>query len=127
MAAASKRTLFVIRMAMTSGIIAFATGVWYIRQSAPPALSVEDGITPRRLALGAAVLSTLGLLALRRALAETAVERRNAMSVIGWGVGEFAALAGIVAWFLTGVQSVAAPGMLVYVMSLLMFPIRRER
>jgi hypothetical protein len=114
-----------IRMAMTSGIIAFATAVWYMRQSGPTPLGLDEGMLPRRLALGASVAVVLALVGLKRYVANAPVERRNSTNVIGWALGEFGAIAGIVAWFLTGVQSVAAPGMIAYVTALMMFPIRR--
>ena len=125
MASASPRSLAAIRMAMTSGIIAFATAVWYMRHSlsAPPPPS--DPLVLRRMALGAAVLSVAGLIALRRSLTQAPIERRNAMSVIAWAIGEFGAIAGVSAYFITGIEAAAAPGMLAYIVALLMFPIRR--
>ncbi len=123
----SVRTLAVIRMAMTSGIIAFASAVYYMRHSAnapDPAGNVE---TLRRMALGAAVLSVIGIGILRQRLAGAPVERRNAMAVVGWAIGEFGAIAGIACYFVSGVEATAAPGMLAYVIGLIMFPIRRQQ
>jgi hypothetical protein len=113
-------------MAMTSGIIAFATAVWYMRHSLNAPTPPSDPLILRRMALGAAVLSVLGLVALRRSLASAPVERRNAMSVIAWAIGEFGAIAGVSVYFITGIEAVAAPGMLAYIVALLMFPIRRQ-
>jgi len=126
MASASPRSLAAIRMARTSGIIAFATAVWYMRHSLNAPTPPSDPLILRRMALGAAVLSVLGLVALRRSLASAPVERRNAMSVIAWAIGEFGAIAGVSVYFITGIEAVAAPGMLAYIVALLMFPIRRQ-
>jgi hypothetical protein len=119
------RSLAMIRMAMTSGILAFAMAVWYMRQASPPPMDPDAGMLPRRLALGASVVAVLALVGLKRFMADNSVERRNSLSVIAWAIGEFGAIAGIVAWFLSGAQAVAAPGMIAYVTALLMFPIRR--
>jgi hypothetical protein len=124
-AGAAPRTLAMIRMAMTSGIIAFATAVFYMRQSANAPDPMGDAGFLRRLALGAAVLSVIGIGILRQRLADAPVERRNAMCVVGWAIGEFGAIAGIAAYFVSGVEAAAAPGMLAYVIALLVFPIRR--
>ena len=121
----SDLSLAMIRMAMTSGIIAFATAVFFMRHSANAPDPMGNAETLRRLALGAAVLSVIGIAVLRRQLTDAAVERRNAMCVVGWAIGEFGAIAGIAAYFVSGVEAAAAPGMLAYVIALLMFPIRR--
>ena len=78
------------------------------------------------MALGAAVLSVIGIGVLRQRLSGAPVDRRNAMNVVGWAIGEFGAIAGIAAYFVSGVEAIAAPGMLAYVIALLMFPIRRS-
>lgn len=126
MATSSPRSLAMIRMAMTSGIIAFATAVFYMRHSANAPDPMGDVEFLRRMALGAAVLSVIGIGILRQRLSGAPVDRRNAMNVVGWAIGEFGAIAGIAAYFISGVEAAAAPGMLAYVIALLMFPIRRS-
>ncbi|HEY5492632.1 MAG TPA: hypothetical protein VIK25_15675 [Gemmatimonadaceae bacterium] len=122
------KVLFLIRTAMTVGVISFIGIAWLIRGrgqavAVPPA-SAATLTTVMYLAVG---LAAAAILALRLRLASATPAKRRSLSVVSWAVGEFAALFGGGTFFLTGDWQLVLPGALVFALSLAAVPLPREQ
>jgi hypothetical protein len=105
------KVFFLIRMAMTVGVISFIGIAWLIRGrgqavAVPPAAAA--------------------IIALRLRLASATPAKRRSLSVVSWAVGEFAALFGGGAFFLTGDWQLVLPGALVFALALAAVPLPVE-
>lgn len=121
------KTFFLIRAAMVAGVVAFMAGLWVARGrgqavTAPPA----SFATLTTVMYTSVALAAAAVMALRLRLASSTPEKRRALSVVGWAVGEFAALFGGVAFFLTGQWQLVLPGALVFAMALAAVPLPRD-
>ena len=126
--APAAKVLFLIRAAMTVGVVSFIGIAWLIRGrgqaiAVPPA-SAATLTTVMYFAVG---LAAVAILALRLRLASATPEKRRSLSVVSWAVGEFAALFGGGAFFLTGDWQLVLPGALVFALSLAAVPLPREQ
>jgi hypothetical protein len=122
------KVLFLIRAAMTVGVISFIGIAWLIRGrgqavAVPPA-SAATLTTVMYVAVG---LAAAAILALRLRLASATPSTRRSLSVVSWAVGEFAALFGGGAFFLTGDWQLVLPGALVFALSLAAVPLPTEQ
>jgi hypothetical protein len=124
--AATFRPLFVIRTAMVSGVIVLAVGPFVMRQrgliASPPA---ETQGLMRTMALVAAGIAVAIVLALRARLGDADPGKARSLTIVGWAAGEFAAMAGLACYLLTGAQAAAAPGLLVFALAMVLFPVPR--
>ena len=120
-------TLFLIRTAMTVGVVTFLGVAFLIRDRGDaPVLPAAAATTLSRLMYAAVGLAAAVVMALRLRLSSVTPEKRRSLSVVGWAVGEFAALFSFVAFFLTGDWQLALPGALVFAMSLVAVPLPRD-
>lgn len=125
--APTAKTFFLIRAAMTVGVITFIGIAWLIRgrgQSvAVPPASAATLIT---VMYASVALAAAAVMALRLRLGSSAPEMRRSLSVVSWAVGEFAALFGGVLFFLTGEWELVLPGALVFALALAAVPLPRD-
>jgi hypothetical protein len=121
------KVLFLIRTAMTVGVVTFVVVGWFIRQrgevAALPAASLATLTT---VMYAAVALAAAVVMALRLRLAGATVGARRSLSIAGWAVGEFAALFGGMLFFLTGAWRLVLPGALVFALALAAIPLPRD-
>ena len=117
--APSAKVFFLIRLAMTVGVITFIAIAWSLPgRGEIPARSVSS-LTALTTAMYTAVgIAAAVIMALRLRIASAEPAMRRSLSVVAWAVGEFAALFGGVMVFLTGDLRLALPGALVFALAL---------
>ncbi len=117
--APSAKVFFLIRLAMTVGVITFIAIAWFLQgRGEIPARSVSS-LTALTTAMYTAVgIAAAVIMALRLRIASAEPAMRRSLSVVAWAVGEFAALFGGVMVFLTGDLRLALPGALVFALAL---------
>ncbi|MHB1095241.1 MAG: hypothetical protein ACYC3F_03635 [Gemmatimonadaceae bacterium] len=117
--APSAKVFFLIRLAMTVGVITFIAIAWFLQgRGEIPARSVSS-LTALTTAMYTAVgIAAAVVMALRLRIASAEPAMRRSLSVVAWAVGEFAALFGGVMVFLTGDLRLALPGALVFALAL---------
>lgn len=117
--APSAKLFFLIRLAMTVGVITFVVVAWFLQwRGEIPARSVSS-LTALTTAMYTAVgIAAAVVMALRLRIASAEPAMRRSLSVVAWAVGEFAALFGGVMLFLTGDLRLVLPGALVFALAL---------
>ncbi|HYJ80328.1 MAG TPA: hypothetical protein VEW03_12025 [Longimicrobiaceae bacterium] len=119
--------LFIIRAALVLGVLTFAAVTWYIHSSAPrPAYPAEPTLSWAVLGAWALVTAALLFIGGRYRHTEARVERVR-LAIVGWALGEMAALLGGVHYFLTGDPLRFGFGLLIFCIALVMFPIPRNQ
>lgn len=125
--ASTAKVFFLIRAAMTVGVITFIGVAWLIRGRGQPAAVPPASASTLTAVMYASVgLAAAAVMALRLRLASSTTEMRRSLSVVAWAVGEFAALFGGVAFFLTGDWQLVLPGALVFALALAAVPLPRD-
>lgn len=123
------RNLFIIRVALMTGVFLFAAIAYFgPRAGITPALNIpESAGTLRYLLWGFVAVAAAGALLLRTRLEGAAPAQRPTLLIIGWALGEAAALCGVVVYM--GSQNVAAMGLglMAFVFTLVLLPIPRPR
>lgn len=117
--------LAVIRIAMLSGVLVFGAVVWFLHRqprAGPPAEGVAQMGRALPIVFGAVIAA---LVALRALTGRADAGRARALTVVGWAVGEFAALAGGAHYLLARDPQWYAVGVLILVASYVVLPIRR--
>ena len=123
---ATPANLFIIRASLLTGVLIFGGITYYIHSQSPPPSTV-DPASIRWPVLGAWGMITAALLLLGMRYRRPAPHsQRVTMAVVGWALGEAAALAGGVDYFLTGIPDRYGFGLLIFVIALVMFPIPRD-
>lgn len=125
------KQLFVIRIALMTGVFLFAGIVLYQRMNGVgPTSPLLDGMPLETMRyafwvlVGASALTTLFL----RPRIEAAPFPRKALpTLVGWSFGEGVALFGTVIHYAGGPQSTLALGLLTFIFALLLLPVPRER
>lgn len=120
------RTLAIIRIAYLGGVLMFGGVTYFLHhQGAWHAEGVPDGF--KYFPVLAVVAAMGGMAVLRPIWARaTDVPRRASLTVIGWAIGEGAALAGAVYYFLSDDAQWYITGMLVLILAFFLFPIRSD-
>ena len=124
------RHLFIIRVALLTGVTAFAALVLYQRSRGMAALSAEAGsmlALMRYVLWGLAGAATAGALFLRSRLDSTTPAHRGIMTVIGWALGEGVALFGVVQHYLGAPVTTLAVGLITFALVLVLLPVPQER
>jgi hypothetical protein len=122
---AHRARLGAIRLAMLAGVLVFGAVVWFMRRngSAPAATSTAILETISYAAIG---IGLVGIVVLWRVLARATTAGKYAnIAVMGWALGELAALGGGVHFFLTGDPTRYVIGVMVMLMSFVLIPLRR--
>lgn len=123
------KQLFIVRIALMTGVFMFAGIALYQRATSTAAPPVVDlPVEALRYALwvlvGASALATLFL----KPRVEAAPYGKKALfTLIGWSFGEGVALLGIILHYFGGPMTSLALGMLAFVFALLLLPVPRER
>ena len=119
------RSLFVIRVGMISGVLAFALAAWFVRRSGiPPAPANLELL--QTIVLAAAGGTAAVLVLLRTQLGRVATSGRARLTILAWALGEFGALSGLSFYLVTGVARGAAPGVIAFALGMVLFPVLRD-
>lgn len=124
------RHLFIIRIALVSGVAAFAALVVVQRSRGTlPDLSGDASmLAMMRYTLWAlAALAGLGALFIRSRLESAKDAQRGQMTVIGWALGEGVALFGVVQHYLGAPVTTMVVGLVAFVLALVLLPVPRDR
>jgi len=122
------KPMFLIRLAMTLGVLMFGGITWYVRKSgnAPsfdPA-GLDTLLWGARAVWGASMATCLILFFALRKVRQ--MQQVRSLSLVGWAAGEAVPLMGGVVWFLTGNTQWYAFGLVYLVLAFLAFPAPRE-
>lgn len=123
------RNLFIIRIALMTGVFLFA-GIGYFGPRFGMVASVDYGAMDgalRYLAWGFLAVAVVGALLLRTRLDGASPNRLAQLLIIGWALGEAAALMGIVTHMAGGGLGPLALGLMGFVCTLVLLPIPRPR
>lgn len=125
----STTQLAVIRMAMLAGVLLLGAFAWWTRRSgARRATDPEFGRILGVLPLALGVVALVAVVLLRRAVAQDRDPARGAsLRLIGWAVGEAAALTGGVGYLLTGNVTSYLIGLAVLVFTFVGLPLPDRR
>ncbi|MBA4071485.1 MAG: hypothetical protein C0497_06570 [Gemmatimonas sp.] len=117
--APSAKVFFLIRLAMTVGVITFIAVAWFLHgRGQPPLMSLSSLTTLTTVMYTSVGIAAAVVMALRLRIASAEPAMRRSLSVVAWAVGEFAALFGGVLLFLTGEWRLVLPGALVFALAL---------
>lgn len=123
------RNLLIIRIALMTGVFLFA-GIAYFgpRFGMAPVLGLGDALRPLGYALWAFLaLAVGGALLLRTKLEGATPDRLSQYLIIGWALGESAALMGIILYMGGGGIGPLSIGLMGFVSTLVLLPIPRPR
>ncbi|MEK6611499.1 MAG: hypothetical protein AABZ29_01795 [Gemmatimonadota bacterium] len=121
------KVFFLIRTAMTVGVIAFIGIAWLIRGRGQAVVVPPASLVTLTTVMYASVgLAAAAVMVLRLRIASSTTGMRRSLSVVSWAVGEFAALFGGVMFFLTGEWRLVLPGALVFAIALAAVPLPRD-
>lgn len=113
------KPLFLIRVAMTTGVIVFVLVGWYVSSNRTELFGSPADLRRLTTVMYTSVgLAAAAIMALRLRIASVELQAQRALSVVAWAVGEFAALFGGVMLFITGDWRPALPGALVFALAL---------
>ena len=114
------RALFVIRIALFSGVTAFAALVIYQRSRNAIVLGPDGG------SLMETMRYVLWALFLRPRIESAAPVQRGRMTLIGWALGEGVALFGVAQHYAGAPVTTLALGVLTFVVVLILLPVPQE-
>ena len=119
------KDLMLIRASFLMGVLMFGGVVFFLHRGAgAPSEPAPDMLI--YVPIGAAAVALLAFYPLRSAMMRaTDNASRMTLMMAGWGLGEFAALAGGVYYFLTDDPRFALSGVFVLLASFILFPIKR--
>jgi FtsH-binding integral membrane protein len=123
------RQLFIIRIALITGVAAFAAMVAYQRAQ-HPALGTGLPVPMEllRYALWGLCAAAVGAaLFLRTRMGSAPAQRRGAYLVVGWAFGEGVALFGSVQHYLGAARSTMMLGLVAFFTVLMLLPVPRDQ
>lgn len=119
-------TLAVVRIALLMGVLAFGAVVYYLQRGQDWQPADASSLSVLRMALLSAwVVAALLLLILRLRLSRLAEPAGRSLLMVGWAIGEGAALFGGVYYMLSGDPQWFIIGLFIMLASFILFPIRR--
>ena len=115
-----------IRIAMFVGPTLFGAVTFFLHRM--PGYVPVHGWKGLQLMIGAAMLAGLAVVFVARTLRAKATsdQEATARQLMGWGGGEFAALAGGVYYFLTDDPRLYIVGMMILLAAFILVPLRRD-
>jgi hypothetical protein len=123
---ATPANLFIIRASFLMAVLIFGGITYYVHSQTPPTNTVDtETLTWGVLGAWGVITAGLVLLSMRYRRPAPRPHRVN-LAIIGWALGEMAALLGGVHYFLTGSPDRYGLGLIIFVIALLMFPIPQE-
>lgn len=123
--AAPPGTLFLIRLSLMTAVLLFGGITWYLHSSG----SAERLAGPEAETVGWVVITVWAAAAAGiifmggRYRAAPNRAKRVTIAIVGWAMGEAAAFAGGIHYFLTGDPSRYGMGVVIFALALLLFPI----
>lgn len=122
---ADERAAALIRIAFLSGVLIFGAVTWFLHRQ-PGYVSPGD-IPPFRIALSGVMMLALGGIVAVRFILSRATEAMKIIQLrlVGWSMGEMAALAGGVYYLLTDNPQLFVMGLFVLLASFIVVPLRR--
>jgi FtsH-binding integral membrane protein len=124
------KQLYIIRIALMTGVFMFAGLVLYQRRDAAAANDLVQNLPLEALRYVLWVLvgaSALTALILRPRIDSAPPQRQALMTLIGWSFGEGVALLGIVMHFAGAPVSALSLGILAFVFALMLLPVPHQR
>jgi hypothetical protein len=123
---ATPASMFIIRISLVFGVVMFGGLTWYLHSQRTEPFPT-DNETVTWVVLGAWTVITIGIVYLSgRYRAAASRDQRITLAIIGWALGEAAALLGGVHYFVTGSPQRYGYGFLIFVIALVLFPIPRD-
>ena len=121
--------LFIIRIGLMVGVFLFAGITVYRRSTGDVSMPVDAGnLEVLRYLLWAAVAATaVATLILKPRVESAEPKKKGALIIIGWSIGEGAALLGTIIHFAGGPVASLAIGVLAFVYALVLLPVPRAR
>lgn len=123
------RNLFIIRTALMTGVFLFAAVAFFgPRFGLLPEQDLNPMIGQLRYALwGAMAVAMVAALVLRSRVESARPEQQGTLLIIGWALGEMAALFGGAMYMAGGGSTLLSLGLLTFVFTLVLLPIPRPR
>jgi hypothetical protein len=123
------RNLFIIRIALMTGVFLFAAIAFFgPRLGLAPAVTLGDAAGALRYVLWSFVaIAVVGSTLLKTRVAAVAPAKQPAYLIIGWALGEMAALFGIVLYMGTAGIASMGLGLMAFVFTLVLLPIPAVR
>jgi hypothetical protein len=123
------RSLFIIRTALMTGVFLFAAVAFFgPRFGVMPQADLNPMIGQLRYALwGAMAVAMVAALLLRSRVESVRPEKQGALLIIGWALGEMAALFGSAMYMAGGGSTLLSLGLMTFVFTLVILPIPRPR
>jgi hypothetical protein len=123
---ARTRTLGIIRMSFLAGVLLFGAVVWFLHRQ--PGYVVDGSMEPLRPVMPFVLLTFIAaIVAVRVYLSRITDELQlNNFRLIGWAIGEAAALCGGVFYFNTNDPRFFIMGLFVQLASFVVVPLRRS-
>jgi hypothetical protein len=127
-ASATPAALRVIRLALLAGVVMFGSVVYYLTREGPVSDVPNEATRSLSFALMGLAAASLAALFVVRSIRDRAAsyDRRSALTVVGWAVGEAPALLGGVVYLLTASPLPYLTGLSVLIASFLMIPVPEE-
>ena len=120
-------SLFLIRLSLLMGVLLFGGVTWFLRSQADPVPARAPDPTLEWIILGAWIVATAGIIFVSgKYRAAELRARRVTYAIVGWALGEMAAMSGGVHYFITGSPRRFGLGLIIFGMALLLFPIPRD-
>ena len=116
----------IIAFALATGVLLFGALVYYMQRQGTWTPMADDRTEPMRIiAMLGCLVAAAGLYLLRRhAATHPATAGYAQRNIIGWSIGEVAALLGGTYFYMSGDPTWYFVGVLVFVGAILLFPIR---
>lgn len=123
---ANAASLFIIRMSLVAGVMMLGAVTWHLHSRRTEPFPTDTG-TLTWMVLGAWAALTAAIVFLSRRYRQPAArDQQVTMAIIGWALGETAALVGGAHYFVTGDPRRYGLGFLIFVFTLALFPIPRD-
>jgi hypothetical protein len=119
-----EKTFFMIRLAMSLGVLLFAAVSFYTRSQGSGEGMVPEVLERLRWATYGFSVAAIGVaLVIKSALVGKSVEQQRTLTIAGWAAGEAAALIAIVQHFQGGIVPTMVIGMLAFASVLVILPV----
>ena len=116
-------TLKVIRLALLAGVVIFGFAIAYLSRTGALQPDPDVAGVLRLAFLPLALGSVVGMMAVRSAQSRAEPDRKGALAIIGWALGEGVALFGGVAWLVAGEMMLYLTGLGLMIVALLLVPV----
>lgn len=113
---------------MLLGVLLYGGAVFFLRRTGePPSTDPEQMRQLIWIGRGMWAMVVIGCAVLWQVMQRTeSRQKKQSLSIIGWALGEGAALYGATVWFLTGASSLYVPGLVFLLLTFLIFPAARN-